>query len=211
MKRIDIYRAGIDAGINAAETPTGAELELSLASTAKKLGITSDIEYTQFYNTAIGARNHALACIASDKAAAAKPLAPPPVKVAAKLATLIVVSLLWVFSSSAAVVVTNTFNYQSVSAPSTNNGTAIPVGEVRVQQRQHAIQSAGVGNTNALVVNIQLSLDGSNWTTVQTYRPALTNARVDVLVTSTLTNTLWLRPQIVATNATSVGIQTIRQ
>jgi len=99
---------------------------------------------------------------------------------------------------------TNLLNYQSVNG--TNNGSLFAVGTVTLPQTAFQIQNGGLSSTNALTNYIQLTLDGSNFTTIQVYKSGSTNARVDTITVSNNTFTVYARMQVTTTNSTPVGV-----
>jgi hypothetical protein len=123
------------------------------------------------------------------------------------------IGVLIVLPASAQIVGTNSLSLQAV-ATTTVNGTAFSLGGISIPTRQHLIQNTGItgpsNGTNALVVNVQLSMDGSNWVTVSTYRPTTTNATVDLFAPSTHDIACYMRAQAVTTNTVTVGVTTIK-
>ena len=63
-----------------------------------------------------------------------------------------------------------------------------------------------VATTNQLIVNLQISVDGTNFLTVFTYQPSITNAQTDTYNTSSTNFAVYARAQIVTTTNTSVGV-----
>lgn len=111
--------------------------------------------------------------------------------------------------ASAGLVATNAISLQSV-ATTTFNGITNSVSGISLPSRSYLIQNTGItgpsDGTNALVVNIQYSFDGSNWQTVATYRPSRTNATVDTYTPSVNSLTVFTRVQAVTTNTVTVGV-----
>jgi PBP1b-binding outer membrane lipoprotein LpoB len=127
----------------------------------------------------------------------------------------VILLLLSVACARAQIVATNALSLQSV-ATTTVNGTAFSLGGISIPKRQHIIQHNGIAGqttnnigTNSLTVTIQLSFDNTNWTTISTYNPALTNATVDLFAPSTHDITCYMRAQAVTTNTVTVGVTTI--
>lgn len=114
----------------------------------------------------------------------------------------------------AAIVATNSINLQSV-ATTTVNGLTNTIANVALPQRTYLIQNTGItgpaDGTNALTVNVQVSFDGTTWTTVGTYHPTRTNATVDTYTPSINAVTAYMRIQAVTTNTVTVGVTEIRQ
>jgi len=67
------------------------------------------------------------------------------------------------------------------------------------------VQNGGLTATNALRVNVQLSVDNTNFVTVATYWPAATNATTELYYPS-FSTPLYLRTQAVTTNNVTVGV-----
>lgn len=111
--------------------------------------------------------------------------------------------------ASAGLVATNAITLQSV-ASTTVNGLTNQVTGITLPARTYLVQNTGItgpaDGTNALVINIQASFDGVNWTTIATYRPSRTNATVDTFAPSVNALTAYTRVQAVTTNTVSVGV-----
>ena len=69
-----------------------------------------------------------------------------------------------------------------------------------------AITNSGLTATNALRVNGQFSLDGSNWTTVVTYWPSATNATNEAWYPAAAAQTAYWRLQTITTNSVDLSI-----
>lgn len=111
---------------------------------------------------------------------------------------------------------TNAIDYQVVIS-TTNNGTGFSIINVVMPPRTFLIQHSGitgqvssVSGTNSLKVNMQISADGANWTTVGTYIPARTNATVDTFAPNLSQLTLYMRAQAITTNTTTVGVTAVK-
>lgn len=98
-----------------------------------------------------------------------------------------------------------TFLTGLISINGTSNSPPQIVSSVLLQ-KFFAIQNSGLASTNELMVNLQASLDGSNFVTLATYQPAITNATNDSFILSASAN-VYLRAQTVTTNSVGVGIQ----
>ncbi len=61
-----------------------------------------------------------------------------------------------------------------------------------------------------MTVNIQVSFDGVNWTTVGAYNPVATNATVDTYAPSMNAVTAYTRVTAVTTNTVTVGVTELR-
>ena len=87
----------------------------------------------------------------------------------------------------------------------TSNSTALAVGTFSVPQGRFYIQNGGLTATNALRVNVQVSVDNTNFVTVATYWPSVTNAVTDSFSPAYSPQTIYLRAQAVTTNSVQVG------
>lgn len=124
--------------------------------------------------------------------------------------------LLFSFSATAVLTGTNALDLQVV-ATTTNSGTAFAVVNVAVPQRVFLMQHTGitgqvnsVSGTNSLKVNVQMSFDGSNWTTFATYIPARTNATMDSYAPNFSQASAFMRVQAITTNTVTVGVSAVR-
>lgn len=70
---------------------------------------------------------------------------------------------------------------------------------------QFNIQNGGLTATNALVVNIQISIDQTNYVTIATYRPSATNATTETFYPGSTPVTVYMRAQAVTTNSVNLG------
>lgn len=112
---------------------------------------------------------------------------------------------------------TNAFDLASV-ASTTANGTAFSIQNVNVPQRYFLIQNTGISGqtnatgpgTNSLAVAVQMSFDGSNWSTVATYKPSRTNAAVDTFAPNFSQLTAYMRCQVITTNTITVGVTAVK-
>lgn len=86
----------------------------------------------------------------------------------------------------------------------TNSTAAVNVGTFSPVRPTFYFQNAGLTATNALRVDVQLSLDATNWMTLATYHPAGTNATNEAFSPAMVT-TLYMRSQVVTTNSVQVG------
>jgi hypothetical protein len=124
---------------------------------------------------------------------------------------LILAALLALFaaSASAGTTVSNLLTYASVNN-TTNNGGTVLLGTAYIATTPtFNIQSGGLANTNALVVNIQYGLDTNTFTTVATYRQSVTNAMDGQVTPSGITVNIYARTQVITTNDVSVGTKAI--
>lgn len=88
----------------------------------------------------------------------------------------------------------------------TSNSAALAAGSFSMPAGAFLIQNAGLTATNALRVNLQVSVDNTNFVTVATYWPAATNATTERYSPSYSAQTIYLRAQAVTTNSVSVGL-----
>ena len=87
----------------------------------------------------------------------------------------------------------------------TENSPALAVGGFSLPRGVFLISHGTLTETNALRINIQVSLDGSNFITAATWWPARTNAWSVNFSPNYAAQTIWLRAQAVTTNAVQVG------
>ncbi len=129
-----------------------------------------------------------------------------------KKLTLLAALALTACTARAGLVATNAITLQSI-ATTTVNGITNTVSGVVLPSRSYLIQNTGIPGvatgTNALVVNIQASFDGVNWTTIATYRPSSTNATVDTYAPNVNAVTAYTRIQAVTTNTVTVGVTSV--
>ena len=69
-----------------------------------------------------------------------------------------------------------------------------------------AITNAGLTATNALQVQGQCSIDGSNWMTVVTWHPSVTNATNVAWLPAPQPQAMYWRLSVITTNSVNVGI-----
>jgi hypothetical protein len=131
--------------------------------------------------------------------------------------SLILFALLLAGSASAQITGTNAFDLASV-ASTTANGTAFQIVNVNVPQRYFFIQNNGISGqtnatgtgTNSLAVAVQMSFDGTNWSTIATYKPSRTNAAVDTFSPSFSQLNAYMRVQVTTTNTITVGVTAVK-
>ena len=104
----------------------------------------------------------------------------------------------------------NSIVYQTISN-ATVNGSSCVIGTARVSGTgiYARIQNGGLVTTNALSGQFQISLDGTNWTSVQAYSPAVTNAAVASQPISVAQFTVYGRVQLTTTNAVQAGADVV--
>lgn len=121
-------------------------------------------------------------------------------------------ALLLPLASRADLVATNAITLQSIAA-TTVNGLTNSV-TVSLPSKTYLVQHTGIPGvatgTNALVVNVQASFDGANWTTIATYRPNSTNATVDSYQPAVNSITAYTRIQAVTTNTVTAGVTSVQ-
>jgi len=128
----------------------------------------------------------------------------PVVKAAAKLVALVAVVACLLGGVARADSYVFLGSLVSVSN-TTSNSAALAVGSFAVPQGRFFVSNGGLTATNALHVNVQVSVDGTNFVTVATYWPSSTNAVTDSFSPGYAAQTIYLRTQAVTTNAVSVG------
>jgi hypothetical protein len=124
---------------------------------------------------------------------------------------LILFALVMMAEVTAPAQTTNLSAYGPVNG--TNNGGWITVSNVYIPTKSFLIQYGNITNapaaniTNAITVQIQVSVDGanSNWVTVATYNPSSTNALTEKFVPTLSSITLAMRARIITTNSLPVG------
>ena len=87
----------------------------------------------------------------------------------------------------------------------TSNTAAITLGTFAYPRGTFYIQNGGLTATGALVINIQASVDDTNFITIATYRPAATNATTETYSPAYAAQTIYLRASVVTTNSVQVG------
>ena len=97
-----------------------------------------------------------------------------------------------------------------VTVNGTTNSSAATIAYAGVPQGTFYIYNGGLASTNALVAYRQVSIDGSNYVTIATYRPTATNTVTDTFGSDPTNMPIYSRVQIVTTNSVSVGV-TIQQ
>ncbi len=88
----------------------------------------------------------------------------------------------------------------------TANSTGLVAGTVNVPRGTFLISNGGLTQTNALLVNVQYSLDNTNWLTMATYGPSSTNSTTDTFIPAISPPNIYMRVQVVTTNSVSMGI-----
>jgi len=93
--------------------------------------------------------------------------------------------------------------------PETINGTSnsapVAVGTVFYPRGTFLVQHGSLGSTNALTLYAQVSLDGTNFLTISTWRPTNTSAATETFTLGYGSVTNHLRVQVVTTNAVTVN------
>lgn len=125
--------------------------------------------------------------------------------------TLIACILLFAGTAGAATIATNVFDLQSV-ASTTALGYTNTVSGVSAPTRQFIIQHGALGsvNTNDLRIAAQFSFDNQTWTTIGTFKPANTNAAVEIWNPSFQSLTCYMRLEIETSNTITVGVISTR-
>jgi hypothetical protein len=100
----------------------------------------------------------------------------------------------------------NSIVYQTISNATVNGaGSVIGTAKVSGTGIYARIQNGGLVTTNALSGQFQISLDGTNWTSVQAYTPTATNAVIASQPISVSQFTVYGRVQLTTTNAVQAG------
>ena len=87
----------------------------------------------------------------------------------------------------------------------TTNTAGTLIGSVYPPRGTFSIQNGGLSSTNELTVNVQLSIDGTNYFTVGTYIPSATNATTEAYTPTFTGVSIYMRAQVVTTGAVQVG------
>lgn len=125
--------------------------------------------------------------------------------------TLISILLLLIgIEAQAGLVSSNLFTLGTINN-TTSNGVSVVLGSAYLQPATFFIQSTGLSNTNAMQVNIQLGLDGTNFSTVLSYKSSSTNAAIDAVTLTNSAITIYVRAQFVTTNSVVAGASVVKQ
>jgi hypothetical protein len=87
----------------------------------------------------------------------------------------------------------------------TSNSTAISVSPHPVYLSNFGFANNGLTDTNALQMNVQLSLDGTNFVTISSWKSSVTNAGAYGYTVTPTNWPVYMRVQSVTTNNVSVG------
>ena len=87
----------------------------------------------------------------------------------------------------------------------TSNTVGFVAGNVSLPGGYFIIQNGGQTTTNELTINIQASLDNTNFVTVQTFSFATTNSQSGSFFPAYALQPIYFRGQAVATNSVNVG------
>ena len=123
---------------------------------------------------------------------------------------ILIISLAGLAADCFGIGATNLLTYQAVNGTNSgatydpNNGVSIS--PLALKPQSFIIQHGGISSTNALVVQVQLSFDRTNFQTFATYRPTVTNAGLYVFSPLLATNHFYIRAQVITTNSTTVGV-----
>lgn len=88
----------------------------------------------------------------------------------------------------------------------TSNSTAVAIGTISVPPQVLAVQTGGLTATNALTITAQVSMDGTNYTSIGTFRMSTTNATTQTWNTGYSNQTLYFRISATTTNNVEVGV-----
>lgn len=96
-----------------------------------------------------------------------------------------------------------------IGSPAIVNGTSntpsINAGTASLPRGNFIFQNGGLASTNALLVNVQVSIDNTNFVTIGTYIPTVTNAVSDSYTPGYTNQTIYVRAQIITTNSVSIS------
>lgn len=92
-----------------------------------------------------------------------------------------------------------------VTVNGTTNTSTIAVGGVTYPGGWYTIQHGGITATGALTLTAQMSFDQTNYYSVATWTPAVTNAGTYTWLPSFGTQAVYMRVQAVTTNEVSLG------
>lgn len=93
----------------------------------------------------------------------------------------------------------------------TSNTVAVVSGTVPAPRGTFVVAHNGLTATNALVCTEQLSIDNTNWITVNTFTFAATNATAQSFLGGNYTNrTIYTRLAITTTNSVDVGVSYVQ-
>jgi hypothetical protein len=106
--------------------------------------------------------------------------------------------------AAAQITYSNLLTYTAINA-ATNNGSAVIIGAARITMPHYAVQNGGLTATNALVSYVQISLDGTNFMTISTNWPTITNAGIATITVRAQSLNVYSRIVHVTTNNVSVG------
>lgn len=88
----------------------------------------------------------------------------------------------------------------------TANSASSQIGSFLASPGTFSITNNGLSATSALTVNLQWSIDNSNWTNVATFNPPSTNAATYQWAPQVSAQPFWQRIQVVTTNNVQVGV-----
>lgn len=118
---------------------------------------------------------------------------------------LVLLALLFVVAVFLVHAATTTMIGSMTTVNGTTNTAAVSLGNIYPPRGVFYIQNGGLASTNALLINVQLSIDGTNFYTVATYYPSVTNATTDAYAPTYSALPVYMRAQVVTTNAVQVG------
>lgn len=92
-----------------------------------------------------------------------------------------------------------------VTVNGTTNSAGVQVSGYTLPGGYFMIQNGGLTATNSLSGNVQISFDNTNFYSVSTYWPSKTNATTEIYSPNISSVPVYIRLQIVTTNAVQVG------
>jgi len=92
-----------------------------------------------------------------------------------------------------------------VSVNGTSNSAVVNMPNQTVSFQPFSFQNGGLTSTNDVTLHVQLSTDGTNYNTVNSYKFTTTNAASVNYFAPSTNITVYMRVQAVTTNATLLG------
>jgi hypothetical protein len=117
----------------------------------------------------------------------------------------VIAFLIFLFAAVSARAGSTTLIGSLVTVNGTSNSVSVAAGSFALPSGYFFIQNGGLASTQALTVNIQASMDNTNFVTVAVYTPSATNATTDRFTPSYAVQTIYFRAQAVTTNAVGLG------
>lgn len=92
-----------------------------------------------------------------------------------------------------------------ISINGTSNSPPVAVGTLTFPPGYFYFQNGGMAQTNGLVINVQFTTDLTNYVTIATYGPSVTNPATDRFTPTYTAKTIYMRTQVITTNAVGVA------